>query len=270
MDVVHLDTASTPDTAPPPPDAAVVPDAPPANGPALHWRFDEPSGTTALDSSGNGYHGTYSGYAGGVPMTSGSVPAVMFTDPASRAFTASQRHQVRLANPPAALMPSSTVTVAAWFKMGTIDASGYGLLVDVSGGLNITLAANAIWQARDTGTAGLTYCTANVNSLTDNQWHHVAAVWTPTTMNVYLDGTERCTNNRGGNIDYDGVADGVVVGRRTGTSNALSVRGQHRRRSDIHPRPLANRDSESGRRRSVLSGSPLQRALFSASGLPPI
>ena len=32
-----------------------------SDGPLLYWKHDETSGTTAIDSSGNGYHGTYGG-----------------------------------------------------------------------------------------------------------------------------------------------------------------------------------------------------------------
>jgi hypothetical protein len=227
-DVGGTDTAVAPDTAPlppdaapdkptPPPDVAVVPDTPPvpaAGTPTLHWRFDDPSGTVASDSSGNGYHGTYYGLSGDPPVTSNLVPTVKFTNPASRAFTASQRHQVRLYNPPAALMPTNSVTATAWFRTRTIDSSNYSLILNVADGYFITLAQGQIWAARGVAASRHEYCTANVTGFIDGSWHHVAAVWAPTGMKVYLDGTERCTSGRGDALVYDPGL-GILVGRRS-------------------------------------------------------
>ena len=121
---------------------------PPLGAPTLHWRFDESSGTVAMDSSGNGYHGMYSGLSGAVPVSSSMVPPVQFANPASRSFAVAQRQQVRLDNPPAALMPANSVTAAAWFKTRSIDTSGYSLIVNVGDGYFITLAQGQIWSGR--------------------------------------------------------------------------------------------------------------------------
>jgi hypothetical protein len=168
---------------------------PPPAGLALHWRFDESSGTVATDSSGNGYHGMYYGLSGVVPPTSASVPTVQFTNPASRAFSAIDRHQVRLYSPPATLMPANSVTAAAWFKTRYIDTSNYSLIINVADGYFITLAQGQIWSGRRMSGDRYDYCTASVTGFLDGNWHHVAAVWSPTGMKVYLDGTERCTNS---------------------------------------------------------------------------
>jgi hypothetical protein len=219
-DTGPLPPDAAPDLAPPPPDTAVIPDAPvvpPPAGLALHWRFDESSGTVAMDSSGNGYHGMYYGLSGAVPPTSASVPTVQFANPASRVFSAVDRHQVRLYSPPATLMPANSVTAAAWFKTRYIDTSYYSLIVNVADGYFITLAQGQIWSGRRTSGDRYDYCTANVTGFLDGNWHHVAAVWAPTGMKVYLDGTERCTNTRGEHFAYDPGL-GILVGRRTNST----------------------------------------------------
>jgi hypothetical protein len=227
-DVDWADTALPPDTAPLPPDTAPLPpdtaplppDAPvvpPLGAPTLHWRFDESSGTVAMDSSGNGYHGMYYGLSGAVPESSGVVPPVQFSNPASRTFAVSQRHQVRLYSPPAALLPANSVTAAAWFKTRSIDSSGYSLIVNAADGYFITLAQGQIWSGRHMSGDRYEYCTASVTGFLDGNWHHVAAVWAPTGMKVYLDGTERCTNNGGEPFAYD-VGLGILVGRRTNST----------------------------------------------------
>jgi hypothetical protein len=78
--------------------------------PALHWRFDEPSGTAAVDSSPNGLTGTYQGN-GAMPTPSTSVPQTTFADPRSRDFGATGSPGVQLVPVPALLRPSTTVTV---------------------------------------------------------------------------------------------------------------------------------------------------------------
>ena len=129
-------------------------------------------------------------------------------------FTASQRHQVRLYNPPAALMPANSMTAAAWFKTRSIDSSGYSLIVNVADGYFHHPRPGQIWSGRHMWADRYAYCTASVTGFLDGNWHHVAAVWATTGMKVYLDGTERCTNNGGESFAYDAGL-GILVGRRT-------------------------------------------------------
>jgi hypothetical protein len=114
-------------------------------------------------------------------------------------------------------MPANSVTAVAWFKTRTIDSSGYSLIVNVADGYFITLAQGQIWSGRHMSGDRYEYCTANVNGFLDGQWHHVAAVWAPTGMKVYLDGTERCTNTKGEAFAYDPGL-GILVGRRTNST----------------------------------------------------
>ena len=69
-------------------------------GLALHWRFEETTGTTALDSSGSGFNGTYTGDTG-TPTPSTSLPPVRYTNTRSRDFVLANRQAVRLPNFPA-------------------------------------------------------------------------------------------------------------------------------------------------------------------------
>jgi hypothetical protein len=183
------------------------------SGPALHWRFDEASGTAALDASGNGFNGTYSGQVGR-PTSSTSVPPLQFTNPTSRDFVGSQGHQVRLGSVPAALTPSNSVTASAWFRTSSVDSGGFSLIINVNEGYFIVLGQGELWQARGiSASPRWVYCSPVVSGFTDNQWHHIAGVWSPTGMKLYLDGNLECENSEGGSIVYDASL-GLVVGRR--------------------------------------------------------
>ena len=185
---------------------------PPLGAPTLHWRFDE-SSTVAMFLRQR-IPWPVHGLSGAVPDTSGMVPPVQFANPASRAFTVAQRQQVRLDNPPAALMPTNSVTATTWFRTRYIDSSSYSLIVNVGDGYFINLAQGAIWSGRRVGAGRYEYCTASVTGFLDGKWHHVAAVWAPTGMKIYLDGIERGTSTRGEAIAYD-VGLGILVGRRS-------------------------------------------------------
>lgn len=222
------------DAAPPQPDAAAPADGPggPAGscssaadckatfecvagackGPALHWRFDEAGGSTALDSSGNDLQGTYLG-AADLPAASTNVPVFELANPASRAFVAAQRHQVRLASMPALLRPANGVTLSAWFRTRFVDVGGYSLIANGGDGYFIVIDQSRVWLARGVTGGTWVYCSPAIANHLDGNWHHVAGVLDESGMRLYFDGVERCSNQRGDPLVYDGAL-GVLVARR--------------------------------------------------------
>src|SRR5688572_22971449 len=60
----------------------------------VYWAFDEASGTTAFDGSGNNFHGTYIGNDG-IPEASAMVAPWRLAGPLSRAFMLENAHAVR-------------------------------------------------------------------------------------------------------------------------------------------------------------------------------
>ena len=96
------------------------------DGLALHWKFDEPNGTLAADSSGNGLQGTYTGTTG-TPSPDMRVPSVGFADPWSRSFVAASAQAVKLATMPLALKPTDNVTVnRVWYRATKTTTNGSG------------------------------------------------------------------------------------------------------------------------------------------------
>src|SRR4051794_5742473 len=187
------------DAAAPPPDAAA--DPPPAAdagedvpsgpivgfGPALYWKLDEAAGTEALDSSGNGFTGVYTGDTG-APTPAMDVPGkIAFTDPLSRAFGLAQRHAVRLSPLPDGLRPQVELTVAVWYKATAVDTNppgDAGLPTGselISGGNHYLLRVRSTqieFSKRVMGPTGGAFvqCFASADDKLDGNWHHIAGL----------------------------------------------------------------------------------------------
>ncbi len=181
--------------------------------PALYWSFDETSGSTALDGSGNGLEGQYTGNSSS-PQPSTEVPTLMFPDPRSRSFAISARQGVRLATLPAALRPANSFTISVWYRATRVDQDNADPGSDlVSAGDQYMLRlfpTGAQFVKRTSG--GFERCLGTVGNSLDGQWHHVAASTSTSGMKVYFDGQERCSNGLDGNVDYI-AGDELWVGR---------------------------------------------------------
>jgi hypothetical protein len=190
----------------------------------LYWKLDEPTATTtAADSSGHGFNGTYVG-SGGTPTQSAMVPPLGFPDAFSHAFVRAKRNAVQLANMPAAIKPASDITVSVWYRATDIDTGPSGSMAGselVSAGDNylIRLHMGDVEVSKRTS-AGHTMCLGVVSNHLDGKWHHVAGQWTATGMNVYFDGVQKMTCANSAPILYDRGTD-LFVGRHgNDTTNA--------------------------------------------------
>jgi hypothetical protein len=191
--------------------------------PALYWKLDEASGTTALDASGNNLAGTYAGTSG-TPVTSPMIPTLGFPDPASRAFTRANRHIVTLANMPAAIKPVNELTLSVWYRATTIDTGPSGSMAGselVSGGDNYLMRLHIGDLEMSKRTAnGHVQCLGVVTNHLDGNWHHAAAVYGPTTLTVYFDGVPKISCPISAPFAYDRGKD-LFVGRHgNDTTNA--------------------------------------------------
>jgi hypothetical protein len=183
-----------------------------ASLPALYWSFDEASGSTAFDGSGNGRDGQYTGDVG-VPDPVTDVPSLMFPDTRSRSFNLDNRDAVRLTLP-AALKPANDLTITVWYKatrvdtLNTLDGSD---LVSAGDQYMLRLTTTGLLFVKRTATP-FDRCEGVFASALDGQWHHVAAVASTSGMKVHVDGVERCSNALGDPIVYTAGAD-LWVGR---------------------------------------------------------
>jgi hypothetical protein len=158
-----------------------------SEGLVAHWTFDEGSGTTVHDSSGNGHDGTVNG------TTSSWLTAGHFAG----ALRFEQGDYVSVDNFPDA---TSGWTVSTWVEVASADV-GMGEVTVIStedvfkGGWEINLTALAadlryhfgFWTGPDSYTYTHYEC---VNCIHPDSWQHVAAVvdGSARTLAFYLDG----------------------------------------------------------------------------------
>jgi prepilin-type N-terminal cleavage/methylation domain-containing protein len=161
--------------------------APPA---VAHWKFDEASGTSAQDASGNGNNGTLTNgptWIGG--KYGGAVNFDGVNDLITRANT-----QIDL---------SKTFTFSSWIK--TSDLSNYHPIFSkyssYQGEAFIAIYGsdgNMRFECSFTGTSQPGYQGIDWgNSLTglaDNQWHHISYVYDGANIKSYKDGIHQLTS----------------------------------------------------------------------------
>ena len=149
------------------------------------WKFDEGSGTTAVDSSGLGNNGTYVGSPGWIAGVYGEALQLNGT---------SQYAQV---NDSSSLdSGSNSLTLSGWFKAGATSAVMpiFSKELNSNGYYGFHLALNAAGEIEaklgdTTGSSPLIFSTQN--SFTDNQWHQVILEVNQSGQEaqIYVDGT---------------------------------------------------------------------------------
>jgi hypothetical protein len=176
------------------------------------WRFNEGSGTTASDSSGNGHAGSL---IGGPTWTSGGIGYALSFDGVN--------DYVQVAH--STSLNAYPLTIAFWMKTGTtgtngivnkyLPASRNGYQVFTSGG-NLCAwyfkdTSNYIWDGSG--------CSLSVTGYNDNQWHHVAFVADGSGGKLYVDGLQRAglawTGTAGGASTTQDLSIGQYPGSAT-------------------------------------------------------
>src|SRR6267378_1740967 len=150
-----------------------------------YWTFDAGSGTTALDSSGNGNTGTL---VNGPTWTTGKLALALAFDGLSNYVNV----------PHAGALDAYPLTIAAWIK--TTASTGVRGIVNkyvagTTNGYQVFLNDGSLcaWYLRDT----LNYvsdggtCPLSTAGYADNQWHHVAFVIDASGARLYVDGLQK-------------------------------------------------------------------------------
>jgi len=158
-------------------------DASPADGLVGLWRFDENAGLTALDSSGQGHHGSLQG--GPSYITSG-LPSAVCGDVAALSFDAfkwvSVPHHADFD-----FGPSDPMTIALWVMPTDLGAPPYHILGKrAAGGINFQIA----YDSGNLFHFGTNTQALSFGSIPQGQFTHVAATYDGMTLRLYLDGTE--------------------------------------------------------------------------------
>ncbi|MDO8584562.1 MAG: LamG domain-containing protein [bacterium] len=188
----------------------------PKNGLVGHWNFDEcDTCTTTTDRSGNNNAGTMydnvtvanlhtaSGRVGNAASFDGSNDYIALTQSAT-------------------LKPTTAFTVSAWVKRTANMVTWSGIFAspeasNSTGGFFLTGLStnvirlyifNGVWVTADSKTV-----------LAANQWYHVAATWTGSFMNVYINGILDMTPVANSGIGYGTTARNAEIGRYSAYGN---------------------------------------------------
>jgi len=144
-----------------------------------YWKFDETSGVTALDASGNGNDGTLNGDPQWVPGRLGG--ALEFDGDGDYVDCGND----------AIFNITGQITVACWIKVTafTIDWQAIFTMGDDSWRLQRqTSTDNLCWACTGvTGTPGNWWLHGDVN-VNDGEWHHAVGVYDGSRYYLYVDG----------------------------------------------------------------------------------
>ncbi len=151
-----------------------------------YWKFDEGSGSTVIDSSGNGNNGTMVNGAGYSPDVS---PTISFADFYSALFSVGSSQSFS-APDSASLDLSTDATVSFWFKRAPGDQVHVSKW-DTAGNqrsfvLQVFSDNKIYWNVSGDGAAHTYFMSSSTT--TDTGWNHLAGTYDGSSLNVYLNG----------------------------------------------------------------------------------
>jgi hypothetical protein len=204
-------------------DATDAPDA--SSDLVLHLRFDDATGTTAVDSTGNNRNGTLQNGAG---WTSGHAAGAVQLSNTPVADAAPAQQYVSI--PPNVLSGCSDVTIAMWMNLASVGP--FSRLLDLDGTVNGFLFFTPAQMVNGTprlwfnifypaGTGaddqGVSAAYPSDAGALVGVWHHVAFTLAGGTGRLYFDGAEigsGAMTHRPSDIQLDGDAH-AWIGRST-------------------------------------------------------
>jgi len=167
------------------------------------WKFDEGSGTVALDMSGHGNHGALQGDP---QWVSGRDGGALEFDGAG--------DYVDCGNSPS-ISPTTELTVMAWIKVNPWTKTWEAILA--KGDNSYRLSRSGSGNATHFGCGGTSgnYFDGSV-VVTDNEWRHVAGVYNGASMIIYIDGVEDTRIPSTGSVTAS--ANNLFIGENSGAA----------------------------------------------------
>jgi hypothetical protein len=196
---------------------AATPDDPSLLG---SWMFDEGSGATAGDSSGNGLDGAISG---ALWVSPGADGAGFCLD-----FDGVETTLVDLGN--FDVTTGDGLTIACWYKADNLDTPGNDprLFSKAIGGSNedhwfmvssSRVGADKVlrFRLKTDGATGELKADTATGLIDVDVWTHVAAVWDGSTMKLYKNGVEAGSMDKGGTLSTNPDANVAIGNQPIGT-----------------------------------------------------
>ncbi len=156
------------------------------------WRFDDESGSVALDSSGNNNRGSLY-QMDETDWTSGVFGRALQFD------NSAGEHVVVPHN--VSLSPTTALTILGWAKPVTYG-SGSATFVEKAYGTSYILYLDSSTEGMIFSVNGID-CTSNATIITLNTWQHIAATYNGTVVRFYVNGVERGTCSNVGSVGTD-------------------------------------------------------------------
>ncbi|MHC4570956.1 MAG: LamG-like jellyroll fold domain-containing protein [Planctomycetota bacterium] len=153
------------------------------NDPISYWRFDEGGGTIAYDSAG-GNHGTIYGAV----WSAGQINGALSFDGVDDYVDCGNDSSLAITN---------NLTVAAWVKRTSAAGSSNEIIVSKYNGsrhsYRLLLLGNdrVRWWLSQDGTSGNRAYLDSTITITDTNWHFIAATFESGTLKIHIDGVER-------------------------------------------------------------------------------
>ena len=192
--------------------------------PQLYYRLGESSGTSATDSSGNGYTGTYAGSG----ITLGQTGAIKDSTDTAVKFTGNSGANVAVSS---SLSPTgwTTLSVEYWVNISAYTSGNPNIVADTYYGSNIGFFMGQI----SNGTTyfqignGTTYNTASNNSsvLSTGTWYHICGTWDGSTIRVYVNGSLDSSNTASltGSVGNPGSGNNITIGFNSNYSGSYGT-----------------------------------------------
>jgi len=185
------------------------------------WKFDEGSGSTALDSSGNGHDGTISGAEWTSPGWNSVGYCLDFDGQGS------DRVSVGTFD-----VTGSGITIACWFKADNLDTPGNDprMISKAIGGNNeehwfmISSGRQGDvkvlrFRLKTDGATGELKANTTTGNIELDVWTHMAATWDGSMMRLYKNGVEVGSLAKGGTLSTDATVNVSIGNQPAGTGD---------------------------------------------------
>ena len=158
---------------------------PPTQGLTGYWNFNEDSGATAHDSSGNGYNGTVTG----APWVTGYVGSALSFNGGSYVVTST-------------IPQGGAVSISAWVNPAMIAQIGYARIAETQYNIGFYLGTDSTGThykfivnngAGSTGSCGTSFGCVQGGTVSSG-WHLITGTYDGTTATLYVDNAAVATD----------------------------------------------------------------------------
>jgi len=176
-----------------------------------HWKFDEKSGNTATDSSGNGLDGIL---VGGPAWVAGRINGALLFDGSDDYVDCGNNILFNI---------TDQITVMCWIKVNSFDFSWQAIVTkgEHTWRLSRRDDLNSLHFCAD-GSSSQRWLDGETN-VNDGNWHHVAGVYDGATLSLYIDGVLDVSMIASGKINTD--ASDVFVGENGASETSRCFKG---------------------------------------------